>query len=49
MSLLIDFLIVFGLISVCITPILFVIFLVNHTKMFNKLYNKVLESENKQD
>ena len=41
--------IVFGLISVCITPILFVIFLVNHTKMFNKLYNKVLESENKQD
>lgn len=49
MSLLIDCLIVFGLISVCITPILLVIFLVNHTKMFNKLYNKVLESENKQD
>lgn len=49
MSLLIDFLIVFGLISVCITPILLVIILVNNTKMFNKLYNKVLESKNKQD
>lgn len=49
MSLLIDFLIVFGLISVCITPILLIIFLVNQTKIFNKLYDKVLESENKQD
>lgn len=49
MELLIDFLIVFGLISICIMPILLIVFLVEHTKMFNKLYNKVLESENKQD
>ena len=45
MELLIDFLIVYGLISVCIMPILLVVFLVKHTEMFIKLYNKVLKSE----
>lgn len=49
MNLLIDFLIVLGFISVCITPIILIIDLIKHTKEFNKLYNKVFKSENKQD
>lgn len=45
MSLLIDCLIVFGLISVCITPIILIVGLVKHTQILVKLYEKVFNDE----
>lgn len=52
MSLLIDCLIVFGLISVCVSPIILIVglvkhtqILVKHTQILVKLYEKVFNDE----